>query len=94
MEIKQVDNHERGYFQAEDNGREAGLMTYVYAGPKKLIIDHTEVDEAYAGQGVGSSMVEKAVDFARQKDYKILPLCPFAKSVFNKTPDYNDVLLG
>ena len=37
-------------------------------------------------------MVTKAVEFAREKGIKILPLCPFAKSVFDKTPEFRDVL--
>ncbi len=34
----------------------------------------------------------KAVAFAREKNIKIIPLCPFAKKVFDKTPEYSDVL--
>tara|TARA_R110002073_G_scaffold279026_1_gene443014 strand:+ start:277642 stop:277755 length:114 start_codon:yes stop_codon:yes gene_type:complete len=36
--------------------------------------------------------VLKAVEFAREKGLKILPLCPFAKKVFNTTDELNDVL--
>lgn len=93
MEIKQVDNEGRGYFMAEEAGIEAGRMTYVHSGPQRIIIDHTEVSPDYSGQGVGRSMVMEAVDFARKNEFKILPLCPFAKSVFNKTPEIADVLM-
>ena len=48
--------------------------------------------EALRGQGAGKKMVEIAVVYAREKNLKILPLCPFAKSVFDKTLDYSDVL--
>ena len=37
-------------------------------------------------------MVAKAVEFAREKKLKIIPLCPFAKSVINKTPEFQDIL--
>jgi predicted GNAT family acetyltransferase len=37
-------------------------------------------------------MVEQAVLFAREKNLKIIPLCPFAKSVFDKTIEFRDVL--
>lgn len=33
-----------------------------------------------------------AVDFARAQQLKIMPLCPFAKSVFDKEPSLADVL--
>ena len=93
MEIKQVNGSEKGYFKAEENNTEAGLMTYVHAGPNKMVIDHTEVSPDFEGQGIGKSMVMAAVEFARENNIKILPLCPFAKSVFNKTPEIADVLV-
>ncbi|MGZ6539658.1 MAG: GNAT family N-acetyltransferase, partial [Bacteroidia bacterium] len=65
---------------------------YRMSGPGKMIIDHTEVDERLAGKGIGKQLVAKAVAFARENNIKILPLCPFAKALFNKTPEYRDVL--
>lgn len=67
-------------------------MTYSWAGDSKIIIDHTEVNAEFNGRGVGKQMVMAAVDFARENNIKILPLCPFAKSVFDKTEEIKDVL--
>lgn len=92
MEIQQFDRESKGFFKAVEDGQEAGRMTYSWAGPDKFIIDHTEVNEAFNGRGVGKQMVMKAVEFARQKNLKIIPLCPFAKSVFNKVEEIRDVL--
>lgn len=59
-----------------------------------MIIDHTEVADALRGKNAGKQMVAAAVEHARKNNLKILPLCPFAKAVFNKTPDFQDVLDG
>ena len=67
-------------------------MTFVFAGNDKIIIDHTEVNEGNNGKGFGKKMVAKAVEYAREKNIKIIPLCPFAKKVFDKTPEFRDVL--
>jgi predicted GNAT family acetyltransferase len=67
-------------------------MTYTMAGEQRAIIDHTTVDDALRGTGAGKKLVEAAVLWARAERKKILPLCPFAKSVFDKTPAYADVL--
>jgi hypothetical protein len=37
-------------------------------------------------------MVAQAVTYARENNIKIIPLCPFAKKVFDKTPEFRDVL--
>lgn len=94
MEIQQINEGRKGYFQAVEEGKQAGKMTYSWAGDTKFIIDHTEVNEEFNGKGVGKKMVMAAVEYARANDLKIIPLCPFAKSVFDRTADIHDVLFS
>lgn len=91
-EVKLEINDRRGFFYIEENGKTEAKMTFVFAGPEKIIIDHTEVNEGNNGKGFGKKMVAKAVEYAREKGIKIIPLCPFAKKVFDKTPEFSDVL--
>jgi pilus assembly protein CpaF len=44
------------------------------------------------GTGAGKTLVNAAVEWARAGNRRLMPLCPFARSVFEKTPDYRDVL--
>lgn len=92
MEIIQENDEKRGTFKAIENGTEAGSMTYTWAGPTKFIIDHTDVNPEFKGKGVGKQMLMKAVAYARANNLKIMPLCPFAKSVFDKDAEIGDVL--
>ena len=85
-------NGHKGDFYVTANGQQEALMTFVMAGDKQMIIDHTEVNPGNNGKGYGKMMVMAAVDFARDNDIKIVPLCPFAKSVFDKTAEIRDVL--
>ena len=90
MEIERFDDGKKGHFKAVENGAEAGLMTYVWAGEGKIIIDHTEGNPEF--KGVGIKMLNKAVEYARENDVKIIPLCPFAKKMFDRTENIRDVL--
>lgn len=93
MEVQQSETGRKGKFFVEIDGTQLAEMTYTYAGPSKIIIDHTEVDESLKGQGVGYKLVEAAVGFLRDNELKVIPLCPFAKAVFEKRKDlYSDVL--
>ncbi|WP_185146974.1 GNAT family N-acetyltransferase [Chryseobacterium echinoideorum] len=92
IEVKQNDDKKHGSLEASIDGNKAGLMTYTWAGEDRFIIDHTEVEEAYNGKGVGKEMLIKAVEFARKNNKKIIPLCPFAKATFQKNEDLQDVL--
>ncbi len=92
MEIQNRNDGKRGAFFIEDAGKEIALMHYTFAGPGKMIIDHTEVNDAYEGKGLGKQLVKAGVVYAREHQMKILPLCPFAKKIFEITPDFADVL--
>lgn len=92
MEVLHENNSKNGKFYILADGQVAAEMTYVWAGDKKFIIDHTEVGEQLKGMGAGKQMVAAAVAYAREHQLKIMPLCPFAKSVFDKTVEYSDVL--
>jgi len=91
MNIQQSDNGKKGRFFIEEGGQVLAEMTYVWAG-KKIIIDHTEVSDTLEGKGIGKQLVDHAADFAREKDIKILPLCPFANAVMHKSSKYADLL--
>ena len=67
-------------------------MVYTMPSPGKMIIEHTEVSEELKGQNVGLQLVKTAVEFARANNIKIIPLCPFANSVFKRKPEFADVL--
>ena len=92
MEIKFEQKATKGAFFIEENGQRLGEMTFSRAGDDLFIIDHTEVSDALKGKGAGKQLVAAAVDYARKNKIKILPLCPFAKSVFDKVKEYQDVL--
>ena len=85
------DSPSRGRWRAIVDGHEAE-MTYSRASPTLIIIDHTAVPDALRGRGVGQALVSRAVDDARKEGFRILPLCPFAKSQFERHRDWADVL--
>lgn len=91
-EVQLKINDNKGAFYIEVEGKQEAMMTFVFAGEDKIIIDHTEVNPGNEGKGFGKKMLLKAVEFAREKGIKIVPLCPFAKSIFDKTPEFTDVL--
>src|SRR5690606_26842770 len=82
--LEREDNGKKGRFIIYEDEKFAGEMTYTWAGTGKFIIDHTGVEEGFNGKGYGRQMVMEAVEFARKEEVKILPLCPYAKRVFDK----------
>lgn len=89
--ITREDGPTGGRYVTIVDGHEAE-MTYSRAGETRIIIDHTGVPEALKGRGVGKKLVEAAVNDARAENFKIIPLCPFAKATLDRTPEWQDVV--
>lgn len=93
MLIQQKQEGCKGSFYVQEGNDTLAEMTYSMTGTDLMIIDHTEVSDVLRGKNVGYQLVNTAVEYARANHIKILPLCPFAKSVFDKKKDeFGDVL--
>ncbi len=79
------------YFIRTATGEEAE-MTFSKVGEHQIIIDHTEVPDAFRGQGAGLKLVTRAVEDMRKAGKTIIPLCPFAAAQFRRHPEWSDLL--
>lgn len=84
----------KGRYYITGPGGEVAEMTFSKTGQHMIIIDHTEVPDAFRGQGVGLRLVTRAVEDARAQGKKVIPLCPFANAQFRRHPEWADVLGG
>lgn len=92
MEVQLEESGNKGRaFMGKPNSPSAA-MTYSKAGDGLIIIDHTEVGDELRGKGAGKLLLAALVQMARDRSIKVLPLCPFAKSVFEKDASIQDVL--
>jgi len=92
MEIQIDQSESKGAAFIIKDGKRIAEMTYSVASSSLIIVDHTEVDESLKGTGTGKKLLMALVAKARNEDIKIIPLCPFAKSVFDKDATIQDVL--
>lgn len=92
MEILLNQGETKGFAIAREKDKSAGMMSYSIAGPELIIIDHTDIEKEFNGKNVGKQMLYKIVEMARERNVKIIPLCPFAAAMFKKLEDIKDVL--
>jgi uncharacterized protein len=92
MQIQFEQSETKGTFFIEEDGVRLANMTFSKAGKDRIIIEHTEVSDILRGKNIGKQLVTGAVAYARKNNLKIVPLCPFAKSVFEKVKEFQDVL--
>ena len=84
--------HRGAFFLMAGGERSAELVFSAGPGGKLVILEHTEVSPALQGHGAARELVEAAVEWARREGLRLVPLCPFAKAVFDREPAFRDVL--
>jgi len=58
----------------------------------ELTVYHTEVDEAFAGQGLAKVLLDEMVAYVRANALKAIPLCPYVLAQFKRHPEeYADI---
>ncbi len=81
----------RGGFFVENDGKQMAKME-IAVKDSNLTVFHTEVDPSLKGAGIGTKLLATMVDYARQHQLKVIPLCPFVHAQFKKNPDkYGDI---
>jgi len=90
-DISVRDNPAGNRFEAFVDGSLAGFAAYAVADGV-ITFTHTEVDDAFEGQGVGSALVRSALDRVRETGrLRVQPLCPFVRAWLEHHPDYQDL---
>lgn len=74
------------------DGSVAGVVDYVLTGDVITLV-HTEVDDGYEGQGLGSVLVRGVLDDLRADPRRqVRSSCPFVTTWLSRHPGYDDVL--
>lgn len=89
--IKQEANGQEGRFALYEDEEYAGEITYKWVDKTRIELDHTRIGDAFGGKGYGKQLVIKAVEFARERGVRIVPVCPFVKAAFEKDESIRDV---
>ncbi|AOR36497.1 GNAT family N-acetyltransferase [Streptomyces fodineus] len=72
------------------DGKRAGLTAYLDRGAQRVFY-HTEVDDAFAGQGLASRLVQEALTDVRQAGKRIVPVCPYVAKFLEKHEEFADI---
>lgn len=90
-EIRIWDDADDHRYRIEVDGDRAGMAVYHLRGGRHFFV-HTEVDEEFSGRGLGTSLVEYALDDVRGQGGKVVPLCPLFAAYIKRHPEYDDLV--
>jgi uncharacterized protein len=90
MSITVQENPDAHRYEAVDEaGVVAGFVEYVDHRDSRLLF-HTEVNDAFEGQGVGSSLARESIEQSLSAGRRVETSCPFLKKWVEKHEEYGD----
>ncbi|MEU6014811.1 GNAT family N-acetyltransferase [Streptomyces sp. NPDC047515] len=72
------------------DGKTAGLTVYRDRDGRRVFY-HTEIDDAFAGQGLASMLVQHALNDVRASGKRIVPVCPYVAKFLKKHDEFADI---
>lgn len=91
MDIVFADAPDRSRYELRAGDELVGLIDYRLAGDVIALV-HTEVPEAFGGQGYATRLARGALDDARSRGLRVVPSCPYVAAYVDKHPDYADLV--
>lgn len=90
-EVTVVHKPAESRFEAILDGQQVGVLSYDTHG-STVDLQHTVVDPAARGNGVGGRLVEEALAVVRANKLKARPTCPFVVSYVEEHPEHRSLL--
>ena len=98
IEVRHVPEDKR--YELWAAGERAGFAAYGLeespeGGGERIVFTHTEIDDRFEGQGLGSELVRGALDDVRAGGrQRVVAQCPFVTQWIEHHQEYADLLAG
>ncbi|HEX8270079.1 MAG TPA: GNAT family N-acetyltransferase [Flavobacterium sp.] len=83
-------NESKRRFELEMDGKVAIIDFQLR--DNEMTLTHTKVPDELEGQGVGKKLVEHTLEFIKDHNYTLVPLCPFVTVYIKRHPEWKDLL--
>ncbi len=85
-----VEHDEAARWFAVSLDGERAALNYELRG-NAMVITHTGVPRAWEGRGIAASLTKSALEFARARGLKVVPVCSYAAAYMERHPEYGDL---
>lgn len=86
--VQRVDAKHR--YEILVDGKTAGLTAYRDHDDRRVFY-HTEIDDAFAGQGLASHLVQHALNDVRASGKRFVPVCPYVAKFLKRHDEFADI---
>jgi predicted GNAT family acetyltransferase len=75
-----------------DDHADQAELTFSRLDAETVIADHTWVPNSLRGQGVAQALVERLMDDARARGFRVVPRCSYVRTLAARHPEWDDVI--
>ena len=87
-DIDVQDVPEQSRYEVTLDGHVVGLLDY-RRGPGGVVhLTHAEVSPKVGGRGIGTKLVQAALDDLAEKNERVVPVCSFVRAFVRDNPTY------
>ncbi|MCW2898337.1 MAG: GCN5-related N-acetyltransferase [Streptosporangiaceae bacterium] len=91
MHVNVTDAADKRRYEAHLDGLLVGFADYQNT-EELMVLPHVEVLREHNGRGFGGALARAALDDARRRNLRVLPMCPFVRDWISRHPDYADLV--
>ena len=84
-----VHNEAEDQFETWIDGQ-LSKLDYMQDG-NTMVVTHVGVHPEHRGQGVAGRLTQVALDYAREKSYRVIPMCPYVATYIRRNPQYEAI---
>jgi uncharacterized protein len=89
--VSVADHPERMRYEVHVDDQLAGFSQYQRHGGR-VVFTHTEIADAFEGQGLGGKLAKGALDDVRARGLRVEARCEFIAGWIDRHPDYTDLI--
>lgn len=86
--VERADDRHR--YEILVDGALAGFTEYLDRDEQRVFY-HTVIDDAFAGQGLASRLVQEALTDVRTAGKRIVPVCPYVAKFLQRHDEFGDI---
>ncbi len=90
MEYRIEHNEAASRFEVQVEGK-LSLVDYIKQ-ENVLVVTHTGVPAELEGRGIAAALTKALLEYARENDLKVKPICPYTKAYIQKHSEYKDLV--
>ncbi len=67
-------------------------LSFRHKDANTIVAEHTVVSASLRGKGIAGKLAQKLMEYARENNLKIIPVCSYVVGFFEKHSEFKDLL--